>query len=288
MKKPFKKLKIILLTIIILIITAVVAINLYADRAIKWGIETAGTKTLAVGVKVDDVKLKILSGTLGLKKLIIENPKEYQNPHLLELNNGKIQVRIGSLLSDVVEIKQIKLDGVDVVLEQKDVRSNNLQDILKNIPKTEQPKKSEKKLRIETLEISNIKVNVKLLPIPGRVDTVALGLPDIKMANLGNDNKLSTPRLVSKILLAITSSIAENGAGKIPAELLNPLKNQLQQLSRLPETLLKEGKQVTDELLKTGQDLGKDAKEIGEDIGREVKDITEGIKGLLKPKKEEK
>lgn len=288
MKKPLKKLKTIFLIIIILLIVAVVAINLYADRAVKWGIETAGTKTLDVGVKVNDVKLGILSGTLGLKNLIIDNPTEYQNPHMLELDEGHIQVKTGSLLSDVVKIKEIKLDGVNVVLEQG-LTGNNIQDVIKNIPAEEKQAEepSGKKLHIDILEISNIKVNFKPLPLPGKADTITVPLPSIKMTNLGNDNKLSTPRLVSKILVAITSSIAEHGAGKIPAEILSSLQDQLQQLGQLSETLLKEGKQATDELLKAGQDLGKKTKQIGENVGKEVKDITEGIKDLIKPKKEE-
>lgn len=284
MKKTLKKLRIILLTIIILILVAVVAVNLYADLAVKWGIETAGTKTLGVGVKLDNANLGILRGTLGLNELIIDNPNEYQNPHLLELSNGSIQVRIGSLLSDVVEIKQVKLDGVNVVLEQKDVRSNNLQDILKNIQKTEQPKESEKKLHIETLEISNINVNVKLLPIPGSVDNIPISVGTIKMTNLGGDNKLGTAQLVSTIMLAISKGIAEKGAGVLPADIIGPLNTTLSQLDELSQTLLKEGQEV----LKTGEDISKEAKEIGEDLGKEVKDITEGIEGLIKPKKDEK
>ncbi len=279
MKKTLKRLKIILLMIVILIVVAIVAINLYADSAVKWGIETAGTKTLGVGVKLDSASLGILSGTLGLKELIIDNPKEYQNPHLLDLSNGNIQVRIGSLLSDIVEIKQIRLDGVDVVLEQKDVRSNNLQDILKNIPKTEQPKESDKKLHIETLEISNINVNVKLLPLPGRVDNIPISVGTIKMTNLGGDDKLSTSRLVSTILLAISKAIAEKGTGILPDDIIGPLNTTLGQLDELSETLLKEGRDI----LKTGGDI----KEIGEDLGEGVKDITEGIGGLLKQKKDE-
>lgn len=265
-----------------MIVVAIVAINFYADSAVKWGIEKAGTKTLGVGVKLDNANLGILRGTLSLKELIIDNPKDYQNPHLLELSKGNIQVRIGSLLSDIVEIKQIKLDGVDVVLEQKDVRSNNLQDILKNIPKTEQPKASEKKLHIETLEISNINVNVKLLPIPGRVANIPLSVGTIKMTDLGSNNKLSTPRLVSTIILAISKGIAEKGAGVLPDDIIGPLNTTLGRLDELSQTLLKESQ----EILKTGEDISKDAKEIGEDLGKEVKDITEGIGGLLKQKKD--
>jgi hypothetical protein len=266
MKSPLKIIRNIIIAILILVIVLVVAIKLYANRAIKWGIETAGTKTLNVGVKVDSVKLGIMSGSLGLTKLIIDNPKEYQNPHLLELGSGKILVNTNSLLSDIVKIKEIKLDGVNVTLEQKDVRGNNIQDVLKNIPSSEKTEPSGKKLHIEILEISNINVNVKLLPIPGKADTLTLPLDKITLTNLGEDNKLDTAQLVGKILAAITAGIAKEGAGVLPDDVIGTLNTSLKQLGQLSETLLKGGEQLQ----------------------KKAKDITEGIKDLIKPKKEEK
>jgi len=263
MKKPVKTFPKTIVTVLILIVILIVVVNLYGDLGVKWGIETAGKKTLNVGVKVEKARLGILSGTLGMENLVIDNPKEYQNPHLLELDSGKIQVNIGSLLSDVVKIKEIKLDGVNVTLEQKDVRGNNIQDILKNIPAA-QTQPSGKKLHIEILEISNINVKVKLLPIPGRADTLTLPLDNITMTNLGEDNKLDTAQLVSKILVAITTGIAKEGAGVLPDDVIGPLNTSLKQLEQLSQSLLK------------GSD----------DFGNEVKDIAEGIKDLIKPKKE--
>jgi hypothetical protein len=63
-------------------------------------------------------------------------------------------------LTDTVNIKEIKLDCVNVVIEQKGVSGNNLQDIIKAMPKGE-PKGEEpvekpgRKLRIDNLEIEN-------------------------------------------------------------------------------------------------------------------------------------
>jgi len=264
MKKPVKTFPKTIVTVLILIVILIVVVSLYADRAIKWGIEKAGTKTLDVGVRVEKARLGILSGTLGLENLVIDNPKEYQNPHMLELDSGKIQANIVSLLSDVVKIKEIRLDGVNVTLEQKDVRGNNIQDILKNIP-ADQTQTSGKKLHIETLEISNINVNVKLLPIPGRADTLTLPLDKITMTNLGEDNKLDTAQLISKVLVAITTAIAKEGTGVLPNDVIGPLNISLKQFEQLSETLLK----GTDKLQK------------------KTKDITDSLKDLIKPKKED-
>jgi len=73
------------------------------------------------------------------------------------------------------------------------------------------------------------------------------------MTNLGGDNKLDTVALISRIVVAIASGIAEQGVGLIPDGILNPLKDQLQNLGEFSGALLKEG----GELLKKGTDLGK-------------------------------
>ena len=68
-------------------------------------------------------------------------------------------------MPDTVNIKEIILNGVDVVLEQRGVSGNNLQDIIKAIPKSEEAddktKKSSKKLHIEKLELNNITVKAR-------------------------------------------------------------------------------------------------------------------------------
>jgi len=272
MKKVLKALRFVLLAILILVIAALVLIDIFGERAVKMGIEAAATKTLNVGVSIDEVELSIMGGKLGIKNLSINNPVGYQHEKLLELKDGEIQVEVRSLLSDVVNIREIKLDGVNLVLEQKGL-SNNLQDVIKTISARSkakgEPKKVGKKLHIDNLEITNVVVKVKLLPVPGKIDTISLKLSPIKMTDLGSDNKLDTAVLSGKILLALADGIARQGVGVLPKEIVNPLKLTL-------DTTLDIGKAATKEggkLIEAGKDVGKG--------------VVEGLKGLLKPKKEE-
>lgn len=266
MKKLRKILLVILAAIVILAVAVVVFVNLFADRAVKAGIETAATKTLNVGVTINSLDLSIMAGKLTLGNLVINNPPGYQHDKLLQLKNASIAVDVWSLLSDIVNIKEIKLDGAEVVMEQRGVSGNNIQDLLKSIPSGPESKTkaepSGKKLHIDSLELSNITVKAKLLPIPGKADTVTLKLSPIKMTNLGGDNKLDTAALTGKILVAIANGIAEQGAGILPDDMLGSLKSTLAKTAEL-------GKEV----IKTTENLGKD--------------LTEGLKGLLKPKKQE-
>jgi hypothetical protein len=284
MKKSLKIIYAIVAVIAILLIVAVIAINLFADSAVKMAIESAGSKALQVGVAVDSVNLSILGGKIGFQNLVIDNPPGYKYERLLELGQAKIAVETGSLLTDIVNIKDIQLDGVNVVLEQKGITSNNLQDILKSLPaKDKEPAEPAepggKKLHIDNLEITNAQVKVKLLPIPGKADTLTLKLDPIKMTDLGGENDIDTVALARKVLLALAGGIAKQGAGILPDDMLGSLTSQLGKLDALPAAFLDKG----GKLLDAGKDVGGDTIK---GAGGATKGITDGIKGLLKKDEE--
>ncbi|NQT02439.1 MAG: AsmA family protein [Planctomycetes bacterium] len=261
MNKKLKTLRVILLAILILVALIVAAVNLFADRAVRLGIESAATRTLNVKVSVSDVDLSIMGGKLVLQNLLIGNPPAYQHDKLLELKSAEIEVDVKSLLSDVVNIREIKLNGVDVILEQQGVSGNNLQDVLEAI--SGGTKEGEgKKLHIDNLEISDITVKVNLLPNSGETEPVTLTLSPIRMTNLGSDNKLDTAALSGEIVLAIATVVVEEGIGILPTDIVGTMTSTLSKTINLGTRII-EGK---------------------EDIGRE---ITEGLKNLLKPGKEE-
>jgi len=273
MKSLRKILRIILLAIVVLIVCIVVLIHLFGNSLLKTGIETAASNTLNVGVKIDDMDFSILGAKVGFQNLVIDNPPGYKHEKLLEVGDTRVAVSAGSLLKDTVNIKEIKLDNVNVVLEQRGVTSNNIQDVIKSIPKEEEAgpedetKKAAKKLHIDNLELTNITVKAKLLPVPGKVDTLTLKLEPIRMTDLGSDEKLDVAKLSGKILLAIATGVAKQGAGLLPDEMTDALKTTLG---------------VTVELGKTAAEGGVKLLEEGADAG---KGLIEGVKGLLKPKK---
>lgn len=294
MKKPLKILRLCLVVILAIFLLVLIAVGLFVDSALKAAIETAGTKALNVGVSVNNVDLSIIRGRLGFENLTINNPPGYKHERLLELSQAEITVNTKSLLSDTVNIKNIKLDGVKVVLEQRGISGNNLQDIIKELPKTEKEEPSEpsgKKLHIDTLEITNTEVNIKLLPVPGKVDTIPLKLSTIKLTDLGNDNDLDAVALTRTILLAIAGGIAKQGADILPDEMLGSLISELKNVGEIPGVVLDTGVKILD----TGTDIGKKATGVGKDAGKEVikgvgnagKDITDGLKGLIKSKEKE-
>jgi len=275
-KSPLKK---IVYVILIIILIVPVLITVFGDKALKAGIEAAASKTLKVNVTLDNVSLSILAGSVELENLIIPNPEGYENLNLLEAGKAKIDVGLKSLMSDTVEIDDMIFNDITVVIEQKGF-TNNLQQILDTLPKpdeepedkTDDKEKAEKNLLIKNLELNNITVKIKLIPLPGKIDTIPLKLAPIKMTDLGTDNKMSVATLTAKILGAIAMGVAEQGIGIIPDEIIGPIKG-----------VLGTGSEV---ILKSGEEVLKGAGEVLKGAGDAGKDITEGLKGLFKKKKD--
>ncbi len=273
MKAVKKTLAIAGIALVVLVAAVVVAFLTFGENAIRKAVEAAASKTLGVPVTIKEVHLSILQGKVGINGLMVKNPQGYANENLLELGEGRVNVKIGSLLSDTIEIDEIKLDGTKLTMEQKGL-TNNLKEILDRLPKDEkaEPAAAEpgKNLLVKKLQITNTTVKVKLLPVPGKADTIPMNIDTIEMTDLGSDKKLSIGKLVAKILGAMATGIAKQGVGQLPDDMVKGVSSALGKTAEIGKAAAEEGQKV---LEKTG--------EAG-------KDLVEGVKGLLGGKKEQK
>jgi hypothetical protein len=175
-------------------------------------------------------------------------------------------------MSDTIKIQLIKLDDTKMTIEQKGL-TNNLNEILDKLPKGEKeaapaPKTegAGKKLIVTKLEITKTNVNVKLLPIPGKSDTVSMNLDPIVMENLGSDSKLSIAKLVGKVMGALAVGVAKQGAGVLPKDMVSNINSSVTSA------------------LGTSLGLGQDGVKATTEAG---KTAVEGIKGIFGGKKSE-
>jgi len=299
---------------LLLIIAGVLIFHLYGAKLVKVGIEMGGESALKVPVSVDDVSLSILGGNAGLKNLAISNPEKYEHEHMLTLGNGQIHLKVNSVLSDTIEIESILLEDIEIVMEkEKELLGfgNNIQDILNNLPSSdeepkEQPEEPGKNLHIRKLEIRNAKVNLQLLHIKGKFGTAPIPLDTIVLTDLGSDKKLNVAELTGIILKALVNGIMKSGKGIIPDEILGPMGDTLKALGDVTGQILKEGGKVLEESGKVLEEGGKATGKIIEGggkilegggkvleggakaTGKELENIGKGIGELFIPKDKDK
>ena len=286
MKKTIKKvIKICLLVVLTLIITAAVIFNVAGNSIIKNAIEFGGTKVLNVGVAVGDVDLSILKARFSIEDVVVNNPPGYKTDHFIKLGKMVIDTNYGDLMGDTIYIDEITLDGINLTLEQKGFR-NNMQDILDNVSKsvestaepTEQPTTDEsakpaKKVVIKKLEIKNVSVSSKL-PIGGKDSVTTFNIDPIIMTDLGSDEPVDFAVVSAKVMAAIATGVVKQGAGFLPDNFGDAMKGSLDQAGAALEK--------SKEALSTGVEKGKEAVESLKDTS---KSITEGLKGLFPGKK---
>jgi hypothetical protein len=268
MKKLLRAILFLVAVLIVLALAGVVGVILFADKAVKTAVETAGTKTLNVGVKVGKANASILAGAVGLQEITVGNPAGYQGAALLKLKQVDLKADTKSLLTKEMLIKDMKLDGMEVFVEQKGLQ-NNLYEVIK--PLREPHKPTGKSLVIDNLEITNVTVHVSMPAIPGQPQAPDLKLASIKMGDLGRSEKMDTAVLIGKILLAVASGIAEQGGGILPKETVGQLGGVLDKAIDVGKTILTPGGKTPD---------GKQKDSLG-------KTVTDGIKDLIGGKKKQ-
>jgi uncharacterized protein YhdP len=138
MKKLVKAVLIIVIVVIVLAILGVAAVAILEGRIVQKAVETAGTKTLNVGVTVGEADASILRGTVGLQNITVANPAGFQGPALLTLQQVRVTADTGSLLSNEMHIRDMRLSSMEVFVEQKALQ-NNLYEVIKPLREPRRP-----------------------------------------------------------------------------------------------------------------------------------------------------
>jgi hypothetical protein len=197
----------------VVVIAIVVGVSLFLDGGIKRSVETLGPQLTKVDVKLDDVSVSLLSGSGKFKGLVVGNPAGYQTPHAIRVDAASLALTPGSIFSDKIIIKSIRLESPNIYYEGG-LRGDNLRTIVQNIS-------ASKKLQVDDLVITGAKVNVSVKGTGGLA--VPITLPDIHLTNLGQGPGGITARELTTIVLSeITSAMAQRAGNVLTKGAVDP------------------------------------------------------------------
>jgi len=266
-RKLFRSLFFLVALVGALVIAGAVGLSLFANSAVRVAVESAGARTLGVDVSVGKADLALLGGSVILRDITVGNPPGYEGDRLVELARTDISADTLSLLGDQAFIRSMKLDGMELFVEQRGVTQNNLYEVVEKVQRDRKP--SGKRLVIDVLEITHIRVNVELQTVPGQDDRVTFQLAPIRMTDLGRDEDMDVAILLTKILLAVATEIAEEGTDVLPREMIGDLSTILNKAIDIGRIIF------------GNNDSGSNSKDGADNDGP---GISEGLKNLLKPK----
>lgn len=220
----------IVVIVLVVVILALVAGLIFIDQITASGIRQSSAYATGVDTSLRSADVGVTSGNLDLRELVIGNPEGYESDHFFSLGEGHVDVTLGSLMADTVEVPMVRLTDVSIVIEKKDGKANyevileNLEKLSGDQPPRDQPEEAGKGVVIEELRIENITARIKGYPFPSDpVEIPAIVLHDLPE---GAQDAASVAEVVGIVIAATLKTVAGSIAD-LPGELASGITEGL-------------------------------------------------------------
>ena len=206
------------IVLVVMVVAAVIVGGQFLGNLVQAGMETVGPKITGVPIKVDAVKLSMITGSAKIEGLLVGNPVGYKTPQAISVGMAAVEINPLSVLSDKIVVRSIEVRNPEITFEGNPFSGNNLTKIRDNVssataasppPSTNQTAqtagKPGKKLEVDDFLITGAKVHVSLTGMGGKEMT--LPLPDIHLTDMGRSaNGITAADLTRRALDALTTA----------------------------------------------------------------------------------
>jgi uncharacterized protein involved in outer membrane biogenesis len=207
---------------------------LWINRLAKVAVETAGTSALGVTTTVNGVDVGILTTSCTLSGLQVANPAGFKSDYFLKLSDGGIDVSVGSLIGDTVEVPRLALRGIKMNLVREHQQAN-YRTIIDNIARfqasrqTAEVDSSHKKFIFREVVIDDVEVKLDLLPLGGKLTELTVVIDQLQLENVGSEgnNGETLARVSAVVVRAVLDAVIEKGEDLVPPEVLGELRERL-------------------------------------------------------------
>ncbi len=276
--------------IVALIVIVILLVMFFINSIAKSAITTAGSSTLGVDTSLDSISIGLLSGHSSIDGLAVANPKGFDGD-FLDLSEGVLDVNLSSLLGDVIEVKQVGLDGLQIQFIQK-IDGSNVNKILDNVKTSskatpETPSKdgdssdSSRRFIIDELKVTNVKVSVAVEPISKATAPSTISINKIIIKDIGKkQNGADLDQLMAIVVQSVVDAVIKAAPSEIPAIMMQGIEGGLSNLTSFDFGNVQfDGGKGLQNVVKSISDIGKSAG--GKDVSDALKGIGEGIGDLL-------
>jgi len=276
--------------IVALIVIVILLVMFFINSIAKSAITTAGSSTLGVDTSLDSISIGLLSGHSSIDGLAVANPKGFDGD-FLDLSEGVLDVNLSSLLGDVIEVKQVGLDGLQIQFIQK-IDGSNVNKILDNVKTSskatpETPSKdgassdSSRRFIIDELKVTNVKVSVAVEPISKATAPSTISINKIIIKDIGKkQNGADLDQLMAIVVQSVVDAVIKAAPSEIPAIMMQGIEGGLSNLTSFDFGNVQfDGGKGLQNVVKSISDIGKSAG--GKDVTDTLKGIGEGIGDLM-------
>lgn len=285
----------------ILIVVVLIAGGAFAwvyiagESTLRAAVERRAPEVFDARVELDAVRFRPFAGHAALRDLAIWNPQGFSEAQALDLGRVSTDLRPLSLFSDVVEIKEVRIDAPTLRIEPSQALRTNLQALYKNVqefvgaPAEPRPAEKGKAVKIDNFYLTDAVVVIGGGPIG--FSEQRLELADIHLQDIGGADGVAPAQALKLVMDALMPQVQKALATQTGQQLLSQAQQQLAAVRGRAEELkgelegkVEEQKGAVEEKLK--EQTGK----LPGDVGTKAQEqLEKGLGGLLgkKDKQEE-
>ena len=217
--------------IVFLILSVYILSEFIGDKFIKGVVEKNISSTLDRKVEIGSLNISYLKG-----EAIVENIKLYNKDfadELLNINNIHLKLNSLSIFSNVIEIDNVDIDGLNLNYYFKVKKAkviDNIRPLNKTLKKREGQPSNNKYFNINELNVKNIVVSVNSAELNINQQ---IPLTKLKFTNIGNNEKSNDYKKVLKDFMDKTIKT-------VKSKVLNiNIKNKLKVIKNIDEDVIK-------------------------------------------------
>ena len=236
----WRKMKRLKRTILLFGITLVVAVSVVIikiDSIVHAAVTDGGSYALMVPVDLEQTHVSLMGGGASLQGFNISNPPKFSSNHAIKFDELFVQLKMTSLLSEVVEVDEIIIQSPQITIEESNGEIN-LKVLMDNVKKriaqsnlgnqneeAENKQPTTRRYSIGRIEISNAKVSLAsslIKEVSSDFEINSLVIEDL-------NSEMTMAEVLQQILESIIaeSGTAAGDVGKIMKKLLKDVGGEI-------------------------------------------------------------
>jgi hypothetical protein len=206
--------------LLIVVVGVVVYIAQNVNSLVEGAIEDLGSQALGTTVRVASVDISLTEGRGTIKGLEIANPKGYDGPYLMQLDEITVALNLDELSTETVVLDTVLIDGARIAAIVKGKDDSNLQTLMDNLDTGSSATEAdaggtETTVIIDQLDFTNAQASVDVVLLDQHME---IDLPDIHLSGVGRKEGGATAgevagQLLKPITEAVVREVIKRGLG---------------------------------------------------------------------------
>ncbi len=232
--KALKIVGVLLIAVIVFGVVSFLLLDRNINQLVKMTVESVGSEVLKTQVTLAAADVDIREGRAQLSGLTIANVGGFSEPTVFEMKDIIVDLEIAALIDQIVDLKEVTIDGVKITAEQKGV-GTNLQQLLDNLNSSAGTSNSEEStgesssaatdvlMKIQNFNFTNTSAQL----VTEQWGQESLNIPAIQLTNIGGQNGVKPDQLAQEILKPILQQINEAVKDNIEEKAKEAVKEKL-------------------------------------------------------------